>query len=438
MDNKIYIVAGERIMKLAHVEGKGLYANVGQTSRQVSERLRDDDYKRKAAGGAWKVLFSQNVGDLSDKVIHPILKAHPRVRWENSDNTEEFLFLDDPGDGSEARKIVNQILSTRCVPLLKAENERLQKEIVSLQERLAIENEKLQKEIVSLQERLTIVDDVIGPTGVDVEKVVAAVQEREDLLARLGKSEAAVKNFRSVEAECSTLKNSMIDLESKVKNLRSVEAERSTLKNSVIDLESKVKNQKIFFAVLAAILFLVGRFWAGESHLEDLAKAQQERDIAYSALSTSDAQLKDLQAKMAKVETTQKSEPDLGKKPVTTPVRQKKQKEKRQEVKAQSEPTPAVQPVMPQEFKAPSAPAPTVQPTNPHENAGQTLRQFEACIYNEAVKFEKYVSVSDVMSCNVGNTLEMKKCLVGYSTAAGYVKLADAVSCWQRRDGWEY
>jgi len=112
MDNKIYIVAGARNMQLAQASGGGLWANVGQTTRQVSERLRDDDYKRKAAGGAWQVLFSQDVGDLSDKEIHPILKAHPRVHWEKSDNTEEFLFLDDPGDGSKAKEIVREILSS--------------------------------------------------------------------------------------------------------------------------------------------------------------------------------------------------------------------------------------------------------------------------------------------------------------------------------------
>jgi len=302
MDNKIYIVAGARNMQLAQASGGGLWANVGQTTRQVSERLRDDDYKRKAAGGAWKVLFSQNVGDLSDKVIHPILKAHPRVRWENTDNTEEFLFLDDPGDGSEARKIVSKILSSRCLPLLKAENE------------------KLQKEIVSLQERLTIVDDVIGPTGVDVEKIVAAVQEREDLLARLGKSEAAQQELRDRHS---------VQVSAAAEEARRLQAFK-------FDLESKVKNQKIFFAVLAAILFLAGRFWAGESHLKDLTKARQERDIAYSAFSTSYIRLKDLQAKMAKVETIQKSESDLAKKVAATPVRQKKQKEKRQEDKAPS------------------------------------------------------------------------------------------------------
>ena len=53
MPNKIYIVAGERNMKLAQIEG-GLWANVGQTTRGVSDRLRDDDYKRKAAGGKWQ------------------------------------------------------------------------------------------------------------------------------------------------------------------------------------------------------------------------------------------------------------------------------------------------------------------------------------------------------------------------------------------------
>jgi len=71
--------------------------------------LRDDDYKRKAAGGKWVILYEQEVGNISDKEIHPFLKSHPRVKHDkSSDNTEEFLFIDDPGDGSEAIRIVSE------------------------------------------------------------------------------------------------------------------------------------------------------------------------------------------------------------------------------------------------------------------------------------------------------------------------------------------
>ena len=118
--NRIYIVAGERIVELAQANGKGLWANVGQTTSQVADRLRANDYKRKAAGGKWVILYDQVVGNLSDKEIHPFLKSHPRVEHDkDSSNTEEFKFLDDPGDGSEAIKIIEEILSSRCAPLLK-------------------------------------------------------------------------------------------------------------------------------------------------------------------------------------------------------------------------------------------------------------------------------------------------------------------------------
>jgi len=127
--NKIYIVAGERNMKHSQIEG-GLWVNVGQTTRDVSDRLRDDDYKRKAGGGKWMVLFSRTVGDMTtDKQIHPLLKNHPDVSWDPaSDNTEEFFFKGDPGDGSVARRIVSEILRRICVPLLQQENSKLHEE----------------------------------------------------------------------------------------------------------------------------------------------------------------------------------------------------------------------------------------------------------------------------------------------------------------------
>lgn len=141
MANKIYIVAGERNMRLAPTEG-GLYANVGQTTRDVAERLRDDDYKRKAAGGKWQVLLEQEVGDLTDKELHPLLKRHPGVTWDSSsDNTEEFFFRGDPGDGSIARQIVGVILKQICIPLLQRENSRLTGDIAQLGEEIAKRDE---------------------------------------------------------------------------------------------------------------------------------------------------------------------------------------------------------------------------------------------------------------------------------------------------------
>lgn len=147
--NKIYIVAGERNMRLAQSEG-GLWANVGQTTRNVYERLRDDDYKRKAMGGELMVLFEQDVGDMTtDKQIHPLLKNHPDVSWSpKSSNTEEFFFKGDLGDGVVARKIVSEVLQKVCLPVLLQENARLKNEINDAQEEIE-KKEKIIKQITS-------------------------------------------------------------------------------------------------------------------------------------------------------------------------------------------------------------------------------------------------------------------------------------------------
>lgn len=147
--NKIYIVAGERNMRLAQSEG-GLWANVGQTTRNVYERLRDDDYKRKAAGGKWMVLFEQDVGDMTtDKQIHPLLKNHPDVSWDaESHNTEEFFFKRDTGDGAIARQIVSDVLQQFCLPVLQQENARLKNEINDAQEEIE-KKEKIIKLLAS-------------------------------------------------------------------------------------------------------------------------------------------------------------------------------------------------------------------------------------------------------------------------------------------------
>jgi len=154
MPNKIYIVAAEGNMwDHARING-GLYANVGQTTREVSERLHDDDYRRKNSGRRWQVLLSQEVGDsVTDKQIHPLLKSHPGVSWDpDCDNTEQFLFKDDVGDGVIARQIVRGILQQVCLPLLQAELSRLQaamaKAETELEERAQIIRDLASGEIV--------------------------------------------------------------------------------------------------------------------------------------------------------------------------------------------------------------------------------------------------------------------------------------------------
>jgi len=380
MTNKIYIVAGERNMKSAAQQG-GLYANVGQTSRQVSERLRDDDYKRKAAGGKWNILYEQPVGDLSDHAIHPLLKNHPRIRWENSDNTEEFLFLDDPGDGSEARKIVHEILSQRCVPLLKGKLE------------------EISQENASLKRELTIALDLIGPAGIDIEKYTDAVDASNSDKAVLNRLREEVKALRqeatSARDTLSSQHRAMAHraglLLQAERRAEDMEKRATEYVQSVTDLKSKVsRGNSLLFAtaVLAAILFFVGRFWANEDHLEALATVEKERSAAYTALHKSDDQLKELQAKIKEMEASQKSE-----------IAKKSAKHKK--------------------------------------TAAQSITQFEACIYGKTNS--RSLEISEVMSCNVGNEFSMKKCLLNGAWAAAEsagdseryrIDLADATKCW--------
>ena len=147
--NKIYIVAGERNIKSANTLG-GLYANVGQTTRRIIDRLNDDDYKRKAAGGRWISLFEHSVGNsISDKDIHIHLKQHPFVKWDrDSNNTEEFLFCNDLGDGAVAKEIVLGILKKISIPMMQEENTILVNKNASIVKELNEANEKI-KEMLS-------------------------------------------------------------------------------------------------------------------------------------------------------------------------------------------------------------------------------------------------------------------------------------------------
>jgi len=183
--NKIYIVAGERNMLLARAGGGGLYANVGQTTREVTERLRDDDYKRKAAGGRWQILFSQEVGDsVTDKQLHPLLKSHPGVSWDpDCDNTEEFLFKDDTGDGETARRIVGEIIQQVCLPLLQAEISRLRRETSRMEE--------------ELEQRAQIIRDLAS--GEVVQEAMRRLDDTDDVISDLrGKLRDAISETAAV------------------------------------------------------------------------------------------------------------------------------------------------------------------------------------------------------------------------------------------------
>lgn len=128
----IYIIAANVSVQLAKIGGDGLIANVGETTRNVRKRLKDDDYRRKTPGGGWKVIHEFVNVSVRDTQIHAFLKSHPRVRWNNNSNTEEFTFLDDDGSGSEAIKIVSSFLETVDYKTLKYSHSILQRKYNTL------------------------------------------------------------------------------------------------------------------------------------------------------------------------------------------------------------------------------------------------------------------------------------------------------------------
>jgi len=110
--NKLYVIAGERNMKAVKDLG-GLYANVGQTTRTVYDRIKDKDYRLKSGAGTWKVIIEDTpLGKFEDAHIHELLRKRGDVKWDpESLNTEEFHFITDKGDGEEAKRIVKECLN---------------------------------------------------------------------------------------------------------------------------------------------------------------------------------------------------------------------------------------------------------------------------------------------------------------------------------------
>ena len=108
----IYIAAGVRNLTSGAVSSNGgVWANVGQTSRDPRERISDRDYKRKQMGGKIVVLCWWLDVVSPDTDIHDRLKSDARVGWNKSTNTEEFLFMDDDGTGDVIRQKVGRIVS---------------------------------------------------------------------------------------------------------------------------------------------------------------------------------------------------------------------------------------------------------------------------------------------------------------------------------------
>lgn len=113
--NKLYVIAGERNINAAQING-GLFVNVGQTTRTVQERLSDKDYRQKSAGGKWKILLQDiDLGEFEDAHIHEQLRERNDVIWDpTSSNTEEFHFVTDTGSGDEVKRIIAE-----CIENLK-------------------------------------------------------------------------------------------------------------------------------------------------------------------------------------------------------------------------------------------------------------------------------------------------------------------------------
>lgn len=162
MVKTIYLVAGERLIEgVAHFGG--LYANVGQTERTVSERLKDEDYRRKNSGGDWKVLKTWKVpSEISDSVLHKILKSNKyagKVVWKKSSNTEEFQFIGDDGNGSVAIPIIQEELEKLSVfielPAIKAAN----KDLIQANKELTKSNQILEINYKSVSKKLR---DLVG------------------------------------------------------------------------------------------------------------------------------------------------------------------------------------------------------------------------------------------------------------------------------------
>ena len=124
MSNIIYLVAGSRSIGAGAItDNGGLYANVGMTSgRSPYERLSDPDYRKKQLGGSPVVLAEWHVGSITDHNIHKYLKMHQDVKWDRLNaNTEEYLFVNDTGNGEEAKRIIEDIIISHLVPTFVTE-----------------------------------------------------------------------------------------------------------------------------------------------------------------------------------------------------------------------------------------------------------------------------------------------------------------------------
>ena len=131
----IYIVAASRNIK-AVKSHKGLFFNLGQTSRSVEKRLKDDDYRRKNSGGEWLVLHQWKVEDsLKDKVFHKLLEDHGVKRTKTA-NTEEFFARDDDGTAANCAEIIENYINQNSILKLKDKLKNLKALVASQDKKL--------------------------------------------------------------------------------------------------------------------------------------------------------------------------------------------------------------------------------------------------------------------------------------------------------------
>ena len=115
---------------------KGLFFNLGQTSRSVEKRLKDDDYRRKNSGGEWLVLHQWKVEDsLKDKVFHKLLEDHGVKRTKTA-NTEEFFARDDDGTAANCAEIIENYINQNSILKLKDKLKNLKALVASQDKKL--------------------------------------------------------------------------------------------------------------------------------------------------------------------------------------------------------------------------------------------------------------------------------------------------------------
>lgn len=138
----VYLIAGIRNTRSVAVHG-GLWANVGETTKSVEERLTNNDYRLKSAGGDWVILNKWRVPAwISDKDIHEEIKKNKNILWKNSTNSEEFLFYNDSGNGNAASLIIAEAI----VKIMNSESEKIFRKV-------SVDREILNKKLEKLKEK---------------------------------------------------------------------------------------------------------------------------------------------------------------------------------------------------------------------------------------------------------------------------------------------